>query len=287
MRATNVRVSRQNWNLDRAHSSAGSQPAFRLWPAPSRAWWWAASRRGPWRTEDLGRCGPRHESLKPARSVAVSGVTLIEVIVATAICLVLAAIVVAVLARSREAGRNTACLANMRQIGQAALVYSADNDGYFPFLPYDPWTERIHLKPVLKCPDLELPSSGEGATFTGYSYNLCTQFLPVPNPSRIVMLTEVAIFHRPAKPDELSELSGVFEPDSYYGSTGFWGPGVFEPIGSWGSRRHFGMSHYVLYDGSVKSLPPEAIRVPDGGGCGNATRWFGPSNGPTFNLAGL
>ena len=51
------------------------------------------------------------------------GFTLIELLVVIAIIAVLAAILFPVFAQAREKARQTACLSNEKQIGQAARMY--------------------------------------------------------------------------------------------------------------------------------------------------------------------
>jgi len=55
--------------------------------------------------------------------------TLIELLVVIAIIGVLAALLMPALGRAKEAGRSTACIGNLRQIGIATKMYWDDN-GY-------------------------------------------------------------------------------------------------------------------------------------------------------------
>lgn len=63
------------------------------------------------------------------------GFTLIELLVVIAIIAVLAAILFPVFARAREQARATSCLANMKEIGTALMMYMQDSEDYFP-APY-------------------------------------------------------------------------------------------------------------------------------------------------------
>ena len=56
--------------------------------------------------------------------------TLVELLVVIGIIALLVAILLPVLNRAKEAASTTKCLAQLRQIGQAAAMYASDNKGY-------------------------------------------------------------------------------------------------------------------------------------------------------------
>src|SRR5277367_830513 len=62
--------------------------------------------------------------------------TLIEMLVVLAIVGIVAALLLPALARTREAGRTTACLSNLHQIGLGLQIYVQDNQNLMPVM-YD------------------------------------------------------------------------------------------------------------------------------------------------------
>jgi prepilin-type N-terminal cleavage/methylation domain-containing protein len=60
------------------------------------------------------------------------GFTLLELLLVIGIVAALTALLLPTIARAREAARRAACLANVRDLTHAALLYAADNDGVLP-----------------------------------------------------------------------------------------------------------------------------------------------------------
>ena len=70
--------------------------------------------------------------MKPPRAIA--AFTLIELLVVIAIIAALAALLLPVLTRSKEAGRATACISNLHQIGIALQIYVDGNNNKLPVM---------------------------------------------------------------------------------------------------------------------------------------------------------
>jgi len=120
------------------------------------------------------------------------GFTLIELLVVIAIIAILAAILFPVFAKAKESSKRSACIGNIKQIGQAMKMYQDDYSGsylttpYYAPDPHIPWGHgdwaRIMWKSgytkgrsLFSCPGAanQLVASAQGTppTKVGYGYN--------------------------------------------------------------------------------------------------------------------
>lgn len=84
------------------------------------------------------------DSKRRARAAA-AGFTLLELLVVMTIISILAVMLLPAIGTSMEAARRTSCANNLRQLGQALVMFSAEHDGkYPPGAPNEYWGEA-HL----------------------------------------------------------------------------------------------------------------------------------------------
>jgi prepilin-type N-terminal cleavage/methylation domain-containing protein/prepilin-type processing-associated H-X9-DG protein len=137
------------------------------------------------------------------------GFTLIELLVVIAIIAILAAILFPVFAQARSKARQATCVSNLKQLGNAMLMYVQDYDETFPYVPgatnavngsvdwgKDTWVYNdvyVVLQPYVKnfkvffCPDRNrfvgdaFFKPGNKNEVWGYGYNWSSGYGPQAN----------------------------------------------------------------------------------------------------------
>ncbi len=166
-----------------------------------------------------------------------SGFTLIELLVVIAIIAILAAILFPIMAKAKESGRRTSCIAHLKQLGYCIKMYQQDFAGCFPAgssypgpAPggYGAWVTRI--RPYVKtlaiynCPAAVAPwtvniTDPNTTISVGYSYNEYINYTyyhfmseaAIRRPSTVFLLGDAyrfALAHD-WDDDELARLDGL------------------------------------------------------------------------------
>src|SRR5262249_52464548 len=65
-----------------------------------------------------------------------SGFTVIELLVVIAVIAIIAALLFPVFAQANEKARAATCLSNLKQLGEAVMLYAQDYDDTYPVLAY-------------------------------------------------------------------------------------------------------------------------------------------------------
>lgn len=115
-----------------------------------------------------------------------NGFTLVELLTVVAVFAMLTGILMSAFAASKERGRQTMCLSNLRQIGQALSMYRADWSDSVNFVPRTLQTlypQYVRDARILNCPDNRDPSLA--FLFKGkripLSYDYQVNFTPIPD----------------------------------------------------------------------------------------------------------
>lgn len=220
----------------------------------------------------------------------ISGFTLIELLVVVAIIALLAAILFPTLNRARENARATRCQANLRQLGQAFMMYATDYDEVWPspggFTGDRHYWHQSHgggLEPYLRhqqaglqsvwvCPSWTL---GWESDFPPRTYGMNSALrnppdvLPWPAANNVLHGLPLAILIDPAHTILLFEgipnIVRVYPGLGYVGRPGYWDSVKgydLDPNIRWNNSWlphlpwHSGMNNYLFCDGHVKRQVP-------------------------------
>jgi prepilin-type N-terminal cleavage/methylation domain-containing protein len=156
------------------------------------------------------------------------GFTLIELLVVVAIIAVLVAVLIPALGKARAIAKQTVCMSNLKQLGTATQLYMQDyRDSFAPYNTYGSlvylfqrylprpqtegaWSDVYSFSPIWICP-LQ-PKGNPWGLSPAYGSN---EFFSkerklkadnIPDPSRIVWMTEGGYHNRPG---------GTYYPETY------------------------------------------------------------------------
>jgi prepilin-type N-terminal cleavage/methylation domain-containing protein/prepilin-type processing-associated H-X9-DG protein len=214
------------------------------------------------------------------------GFTLIELLVVIAIIAILAAILFPVFAQAREAARKATCQSNLKQIGEAVLMYAQDYDETLPNSgssggsgditgSVEPYTKQRYGQGIWKCPSHPGFSATAGWT-SSYGYNWQYLFASGPDYPHTDWNgfdnagVTLAFLNRPA--DTLMFVDHAAPT----GFTNLWtyvlrpmNPGNIDGFGR-PNFRHQGQANVLFCDGHVKTMQPVIAQGP------NETRFWDP-----------
>ncbi|GAB4463255.1 MAG: hypothetical protein OHK0029_31620 [Armatimonadaceae bacterium] len=163
-----------------------------------------------------------HTERQQRRHWSRRGFSLGELLVVLAILAVLAGVLLPVMAQAREKTRQTACLANLHQLGMAVLQYVQDYDETFPngiyshnrrrVWPGQGWAGQcgayVRHSGIFSCPsDTMRPPTGFSAVSYGMNKNLITAS-ELDDP--VLAGVFYGALHTPPQTVMLFEVSGVY-----------------------------------------------------------------------------
>ena len=156
------------------------------------------------------------------------GFTLIELLVVIAIIALLVSILLPSLNAAKESARRTMCLANLRSIGMAVVMYAQDNTGYLPRAsmtaimkpPMEPFKVRPWGEAIV--PYLEMADAG----FSRFD----------PEAAGVFGALFEGVYRCPSDTEHMME-EWAYNPSQLY--LGHWSYGknvIFEYNSHWGAR---------------------------------------------------
>lgn len=196
------------------------------------------------------------------------GFTLIELLVVIAIIAILASILFPVFLRVKENARGTRCIANMRQIGSAVLIYLDVNNGTFP---PDSHNDNVDIcvklqkytssKLLFRCPsdksrnfDKALPIHRPGTLRkSSYGSNFYMTYKGVDDPVGECGFVKLSMFANPTRTIYMAEMKADSLADHFHPAK--WLSGARTPReDGMGIEIHNEGANYLFLDGGVRWL---------------------------------
>jgi prepilin-type N-terminal cleavage/methylation domain-containing protein/prepilin-type processing-associated H-X9-DG protein len=185
------------------------------------------------------------------------GYSLIEILVTIAIIAIGATLVVPGLDRAKAGAQRSACVANLRQVGQGSLLYHADRQTILPWYTHADGYWWAALAPyvgtdtkVFRCPvDKSFTATAVDRTISyGWNYKLAGHGDSGANPNDFLRVQNYA---RPARVLLATDGPG----GAAAGQEDSWG--FIDESGAHTAdpRRHQGFGNALFLDGHVETLP--------------------------------
>ncbi len=110
------------------------------------------------------------------------GFTVVELLVVIAVIAVLVSLLLPALRKARGAAQEVTCLSNLRQLGQAFILYATDNDGRLTVIHQDGWVRPLNSSTTTDANMVDWKGLIQGYIGTkGYGLSLNAR-IPNPNP---------------------------------------------------------------------------------------------------------
>jgi prepilin-type N-terminal cleavage/methylation domain-containing protein len=171
------------------------------------------------------------------------GFTLVELLVVIAVLALLAAFLLPIYSSARERGRQTVCLANLRQIGQALSMYRQDYGSYPGFWAGVPEALAPYVKNqrLLFCPSSKQPQGIKLSS--SYAFLIDGDRLRFPHGNELQPRSVIVYCRDHAKKEPLD-------------------------------KRYEGMFPVLRHDGAIGIIPAGKVRV-SSRAMPNRAPWFG------------